>query len=54
MKLNNGKDLDGGIQFCKGKTGIAQRDTYLNFNTLEAGVYYIFVEVDWMDNKVRG
>ena len=54
MKLNNSMDLEGGIQFCKGITGVAQRDTYLSFETLDAGVYYAFVEVDWKDNKVHG
>ncbi len=47
IKLDNGKDLTGGVTYVQGGKGYVERDAYLELQDLEAGEYLLLVEVDW-------
>lgn len=47
LKLNNGKDLSGGVTYIRGDKGYEDRDAYIELKELDLGTYYLFVEMDW-------
>ena len=47
IKLDNGKDISGGVTYVRGGKGYVERDAYMELQDLEAGEYLFFVEIDW-------
>jgi len=48
IKSLDGKTLDGGIEYIKGMSNdVISRDMYLEFEHLETGTYYLYVDMDW-------
>jgi hypothetical protein len=53
LKLNNGKDLAGGVTYIAGAKGFEDRDTHFEHKNLELGTYYFYVEMDWQDTTIE-
>ena len=47
IKAVNDSNMQGGIGYIKGATGFKERDTYLEFENLDSGTYYAYIEVEW-------
>ena len=50
MKLLNNQDMKNGVTFLKGTKGYQERDTYIEFDNLNRGTYYAYVEMEWHDS----
>mmetsp|Transcript_15663 Transcript_15663/g.24003 ORF Transcript_15663/g.24003 Transcript_15663/m.24003 type:complete len:257 (+) Transcript_15663:912-1682(+) len=48
-----GSTFSEGIKFIGGKTSISARDTFLEVTDMEAGLYYLCVEMDWVDDATE-
>ena len=46
IKLLNGSNLDGGIEFINGDKGFCERDIYLEIDNLGKGTYYLILDAD--------
>lgn len=53
LKLNNGKDLSGGVTYINGNKGYEDRDAYVELKELDLGTYYFFVEMDWQKSTAE-
>lgn len=51
MKLNNGENLNDGVTYVKGGKGFKERDAYLECDDLEAGNYFLLVEMEWSEKN---
>jgi beta-xylosidase len=49
LKPTNGKNFKNGCTYVKGATGFEQRDSHVEADGLQAGVYFFYVEMDWVD-----
>ena len=48
MRLNNDKNVDSGVRYVNSSSGgRPRRDHYLDIKNLEAGTYYMFLEMQW-------
>ena len=45
------QETDDGMNYIKGGYGYAQRDTYLEFDELEAGNYWLICDIKWHANS---
>lgn len=50
MEFINGTDMSGGIRYIRGGKGHKERDTYIEFDSLKAGTYCAYIEMDWNEN----
>ena len=50
----NGKDLMKGVGLLTSCKGFMERDTYLEVKDLKAGLYYLFVEMDYDETSPGG
>ena len=53
MRLKNGQDLSGEIEYICGGNGYKERDAYLELPQLKAGDYLFYLEIDWDENTVN-
>lgn len=42
---------DGSYQYIKGAAGLPMRDLYVEFDSLDAGEYLLFAEIDWISGN---
>ena len=47
LRSSNGVDLSEGLDYVGGTRGYEERDTYVECGYTAAGVYYVYVEMDW-------
>jgi hypothetical protein len=50
LKLNNGKDMNGGVTYITGNKIVEDRDGHVELKNLELGTYYYYVEFDWQES----
>ena len=50
VKLKNGEDIDGGIEWISGKQESFGKEYYIECDNLKKGKYYCFIEYDWEEN----
>lgn len=48
VKLNNGKNIDGGVTYIDATRGVMVRDVHIQAD-LQPGTYAVFTEMDWLD-----
>ena len=47
LKIINGIDLDGGVEWVNGTFLHFEKDSYLECDNLKKGTYKVYVEWDW-------
>ena len=47
LKSSNGENLDDGTEFIGGTKGYEERDTYIECGNIAAGIYFVYVEMEW-------
>ena len=48
IKPSNGKNFKNGCIYIKGGVGFEQRDAHVEADSLQEGVYFFYVEMDWV------
>lgn len=53
LKLNNSKDLRGGVTYIQGNKIYEDRDGHVEVKNLDIGTYYYYVEMDWQETTIE-
>lgn len=51
IKLNNSHNMEGGVTYIKGQKGFKERDSHMHIESLEAGTYFFYVEMEWVTQE---